>query len=198
MHDAFTRDQIALFTTMATRIGSVLGYRPLWHIANSGAIKRFPEAHFDMVRLGIGLHGIGSTVEETNELLPTASLRTVVAQVKRIPAGDTVGYGRAGSANVDMRLAVLPICYADGFPRRAGNGIGRVWIRGTEARTVGNICMDMCMVDLSQTPDAAEGDEVIVFGKDQPVQLLADSLQTIPYEVFTNISGRVKRLYVQE
>jgi alanine racemase len=193
-HDGFTRDQLALFSTMATRIGEVLGYRPLWHVANSGAIERFTEAHFDMVRLGIGLHGVGATDEETNKLLPTASLRTVVAQVKHIPAGDTIGYGRAGPVKADMRLAVLPIGYADGFPRRAGNGAGRVWIKGTEARTVGNICMDMCMVDITSITCQA-GDEAIVFDAQHPLTDYAMDLGTIPYEALTSIAPRVKRVY---
>jgi alanine racemase len=195
-HDDFTREQLAHFVDMATRIGDVLGYKPLWHVANSGAISRFTEAHFDMVRLGIGLHGVGASAEETQRLLPTATLRTVVAQVKRIPVGDTIGYGRKGEVRTDMRLAVLPIGYADGFPRRAGNGTGRVWINGNEARTVGNICMDMCMVDVTSIQCKA-GDEAVLFDQEHPLADYAMDLGTIPYEALTSIAPRVKRVYVQ-
>ncbi|MCB0675366.1 MAG: bifunctional UDP-N-acetylmuramoyl-tripeptide:D-alanyl-D-alanine ligase/alanine racemase, partial [Saprospiraceae bacterium] len=159
---------------------------------------RFPEYQMDLVRLGIGIYGIDSSRELQAELQPVLTLKATISQIKEVPAEETVGYGRQGQLSEPKRIAVISIGYADGLLRGAGNGRFSVLIRGQLAPIVGNVCMDMCMVDLSQTPDAAEGDEVIVFGKDQPVQLLADSLQTIPYEVFTNISGRVKRLYVQE
>ncbi len=195
-HDAFTRDQIHRFTRMATRIGEVLGYRPLWHIANSSGVTRFPEAHFDMVRVGIGLHGIGVNAEESALLIPVATLRTVVAQVKDIPAGDSIGYGRRALSDQPRRIATLPIGYADGFLRRLGNGTGRVRINGYEARTVGNICMDMCMVDVTHIPCRA-GDEAIVFGNAPTLQHYADDLGTIPYEALTSIAQRVKRVYVR-
>lgn len=195
-HDAFTREQIQRFTRMATHIGEILGYKPLWHIANTGGTSRFPEAHFDMVRLGIGLHGIGANAEESARLLPVSTLRTVVAQVKEIPSGDSIGYGRRAMEPQPRRIAILPIGYADGFLRRLGNGIGRVHIHGNEVRTVGNICMDMCMVDVTHTPCRA-GDEAIVFGNAPTLQRYADDLGTIPYEALTSVAQRVKRVYVR-
>lgn len=195
-HDGFTRSQLDRFTDMASRIGEVLGHRPLWHIANSGAVSRFPEAQFDMVRLGIGLHGIGASEAESQRLLPTVTLRTVVAQVKDIPVGDSIGYGRSYVASAPMRIAVLPLGYADGFLRRLGNGTGRVWIGGSEARTVGRICMDMCMVDVTGIP-CRPGDEVVVFGKEHTLAHYAADLDTIPYEALTSIAQRVKRVYTR-
>lgn len=195
-HDAFTQGQIALFSSMAQRITEVLGYRPLWHIANSGAITRFPQARFDMVRLGIGLHGVGANAKESAQLLPTATLRTVVAQVKDIPAGDSVGYGRRAIAPAPMRIAILPIGYADGLSRRLGNGGGRVWIHGRPARFVGSICMDMCMVEVTDIV-CSPGDDAIVFGAEHPLQDFARDLGTIPYEALTSISTRVRRVYTR-
>ena len=195
-HDAFTQQQIDLFTSMALSIGEVLGYRPLWHIVNSGGITRSPNAHFDMVRLGIGLHGVGATEAETNHLLPTVALRTVVAQVKEIPAGDSVGYGRKAISRTARRIAILPLGYADGYSRRLGNGQGRVWIADHEARTVGNICMDMCMVDVTHVPCQA-GDKVVVFDQQHTLAQYAADLGTIPYEALTSIAQRVKRVYAQ-
>ncbi|MBX2972586.1 MAG: bifunctional UDP-N-acetylmuramoyl-tripeptide:D-alanyl-D-alanine ligase/alanine racemase [Flavobacteriales bacterium] len=195
-HDAFTRAQIGRFTMMSNGIIDVLGYHPMLHIANSSAIARFPEARFDMVRVGIGLHGIGCSPEETAQLLPVATLRTVVAQVKDIAAGDSIGYGRRAMEDRQRRIAILPIGYADGFLRRLGNGVGRVRINGCEARTVGNICMDMCMVDVTNIP-CNTGDEAIVFGAAPTLQQYAEDLGTIPYEALTSIAQRVKRVYVR-
>jgi alanine racemase len=195
-HDAFSHAQIALFSSMAGKITGVLGYRPLWHIANSGAITRFPEARFDMVRLGIGLHGVGADAQESSQLLPTATLRTVVAQVKDIPAGDSVGYGRRAIAPAPMRIAILPIGYADGLSRRLGHGAGRVWIHGRPAPFVGTICMDMCMVEVTDI-SCSPGDDAIVFGAEHPLQDFARDLGTIPYEALTSISARVRRVYTR-
>jgi alanine racemase len=194
-HDDFTRGQIARFTAWATAIEEVLGYKPLWHIANSGGITRFPEAHFDMVRMGIGLHGIGVDASETAKLRPAATLRTVIAQVKEVAPGDTVGYGRRHRAVGPLRIATLPIGYADGLSRRLGNGHGRVWIHGQEARFTGSICMDMAMVDVTGIT-CREGDEAIVFDAQHPLTDYARDLGTIPYEALTSISQRVKRVYV--
>ena len=193
--DAFTRQQIDAFTFAAQRIGEVLPERPLWHIANSGGTTRFPEAHFDMVRLGIGLHGVGVDPVETARLRPANALRTVIAQVKDIPARDSIGYGRSFTATAAMRIAILPIGYADGLSRRLGNGAGRVFVNGKAAPFVGSICMDMCMVDVTTIPCAA-GDEVHVFNAEHPLTEYAASLGTIPYEALTSISQRVKRVYV--
>lgn len=193
-HDAFTRTQCDRFREAARRITDVLGYRPLWHIANSAGATRFPEARFDMVRLGIGLHGIGADDRGTASLMPVATLRTVIAQLKEVPAGDTVSYGRTFTATTDMRIAVLPIGYADGLSRRLGHGHGRVWIHGRPAIFTGTICMDMCMVDVTDLA-CAVGDEAIVFGPAHPLQDYARDLGTIPYEALTSISMRVRRVY---
>ena len=192
--DGFTSEQIASFTRMADELDAVLGYKPLRHMANSAGIARWPQAHFDMVRLGIGLHGIGADARDTAALRPTVTLRTVIAQVKTIAAGESVGYGRRFVAQRETRIATLPIGYADGLSRRLGNGAGRVWIKGQAALFVGSICMDMCMVDVTGMDCSAE-DEAILFGPEHPLQDYARDLGTIPYEALTSISQRVKRVY---
>jgi alanine racemase len=194
-HDDFTREQITLFRTLSSAIIEVLGYEPLLHIANSAGATRFPEARFSMVRLGIGLHGIGADAKETAQLIPTGTLRTVIAQVKEIPAGDSISYGRKARTTAPMRIAVLPIGYADGLSRRLGEGRGRVWIHNKEARTVGAICMDMCLVDITDIHCRA-GDDAFVFSPEHPLQDYARDLGTIPYEALTAISPRVKRVFV--
>lgn len=194
--DGFTRTQIMVFTRMATAIGEVLGYKPLWHMANSAGIARWPQAHFDMVRLGIGLHGIGVDASETSQLLPAVALRSPIAQLKQLRDGDTVGYDRRGIISGTRTIATLPIGYADGLSRRLGNGTGRVWIAGQPAPFVGNICMDMCMVDVTGIA-CGVGDMASVFDASHPVSEVARTLGTIPYEVLTSISQRVKRVYVR-
>ena len=196
-HDAFTHAQAAAFTAMYEPIAAALGYRPLRHIANTSGIARFPEYHFDMVRLGIGLYGIGSgALQEQLQVVNT--LKATISQIKEIPPGDTVGYNRNGPIARPSRIATISIGYADGLLRLAGNGRYSVLVHGHRAPTIGNVCMDMAMIDVTDVPAAREGDEVVVFGEQPPVQELAACLQTIPYEVFTNISERVKRVYWQE
>jgi Alr-MurF fusion protein len=194
-HDDFTREQIRLFHEMSMAIISVLGYRPMLHIANSAAALRFPVAQMDMVRLGIGLHGIGADREETARLLPATSLRSPVAQIKQVPKGATIGYGRAFKVEKDMTVAVIPIGYADGFSRRLGNGRGRVWVHGRACPVVGNVCMDMCMIDVTGL-EVKVGDDAWIFNAEHPVTELAQAMETIPYEVLTSISQRVKRVHV--
>lgn len=194
-HDAFTREQIAAFERMADAITGVLGYKPLQHIANTGAIARFPEAHFEMVRLGIGLHGIGANERETAQLRHTTTLHSPIAQIKTVGEGDTVGYNRSWLAKGDRLIATLPIGYADGLSRRLSNGVGRVWINGHAAPIVGTVCMDMCMVDVTGIP-CSVGDLAVVFDPAHPISELAQAMGTIPYEVLTSISQRVKRVYV--
>jgi alanine racemase len=193
--DAFTRQQIATFSHMATEIGSALGYRPIWHLLNSGGISRWPSAHFDMVRVGIGLHGIGADDQETAQLMSVAALRTPIAQLKQLTQGETVGYGRQGVIEGERTIATLPIGYADGFSRRLGNGVGRVWVNGRPAPVIGNVCMDMCMVDVTGIP-CALGDLAVVFDAEHSVSEIARDLGTIPYEVLTSIDQRVKRVYL--
>ncbi len=196
-HDAFTRAQVAEFVRLYELLAQALGYRPLRHIANSGAIARFPEYHFDMVRLGIGLYGVEAGPWAA-ELRPVHTLKATISQIKSLPAGETVGYNRRGQLSRPSRIATISIGYADGLLRLAGNGRYAILIHGQRAPTVGNICMDMTMVDVTDIPQAKEGDEVLVFGEQPSLQELADCLQTIPYEVLTNISERVKRIYWQE
>ena len=196
-HDDFTRQQAAAFSAMYVDIQAALGYTPLRHLVNTGGISRWPEFHFDMVRLGIGLYGIDSSGLQ-EQLRVVNTLKATVSQVKTIPVGETVGYNRNGPVIRPTRIATISIGYADGFLRLAGNGHYGVVIRGQQAPTIGNVCMDMTMVDVSTIPTVQEGDEVEVFGEQQPVQTLAKCLQTIAYEVFTNISERVKRVYWQE
>ncbi|MBX2890747.1 MAG: bifunctional UDP-N-acetylmuramoyl-tripeptide:D-alanyl-D-alanine ligase/alanine racemase [Saprospiraceae bacterium] len=197
-HDSFTHQQAARFAEMFEKIKSGLGYAPLRHLVNTGGIARFPAYHFDMVRLGIGLYGIdASGLQERLRVVNT--LKATVSQIKEVPPGDTVGYNRnSGPLDRARRIATISIGYADGLLRLAGGGRYSVSLRGQLAPTIGNVCMDMTMVDVTHIPAAKEGDEVIVFGENPSVQALATCLQTIPYEVFTNISERVKRVYWQE
>lgn len=195
-HDDFTRAQIAAFTRMANAIDSALGYPPLRHIANSAGATRWKEAHFGMVRLGIGLHGIGVDARETGQLRHAATLRTVIAQLKRAPDGTTIGYGRRGVAHGERLIATVPMGYADGLARRLGNGAGRFWVKGQAAPIVGNVCMDMCMIDVTGIA-CAVGDDAVLFDAAHPITGLARDLGTIPYEVLTSIPQRVKRVHVR-
>lgn len=197
-HDAFTHRQAAIFTQLYEQIRAGIGYAPIRHLANTGGVARFPEYHFDMVRLGIGLYGIG-TPELQAQLRVVNTLKATISQIKEIAPGDTVGYNRnSGLLERPTRIATISLGYADGFLRLAGNGRYAVGIRGQLAPTIGNVCMDMTMVDISRIPEAKEGDTVVVFGEYPKVQGLAECFQTIPYEVFTNVSDRVKRVYLQE
>lgn len=197
-HDAFTRAQGELFARMSAEISAALGYAPLRHICNTGGIERWPEFHFDMVRLGIGMYGVGGE-RVAEELKVVNTLKATISQIKTLLPGETVGYNRnSGPLETPKRIATISIGYADGFLRLSGGGRFAVGIRGKRAATIGNICMDMSMIDITHIPEAQEGDEVILFGEEPKVQELAACLQTIPYEVFTNVSDRVKRVYWQE
>ena len=194
-HDDFTKEQISLFKHMSDAICAKLNYPVLRHILNSSGIERFPEYQFDMVRLGIGMYGISAL--ENNKLANVNTFKSIISQVKEVPAGHTIGYARAHKTGVDSLIAVVPVGYADGLDRRLGNGVGRMLVKGVFAPVVGNICMDMCMLDISGI-DAREGDDVIIFGDELSVSDIAALLSTIPYEILTNVSGRVKRIYIQE
>ncbi len=165
------------------------------HILNSAGIERFPEYQYDMSRLGIGLYGVSA--ENSNKLENVTTLKTKISQVKNLSAGNTVGYGRKGVLKQDSQIAVISIGYADGLRRKLSNGVGKVLINGKFAPIVGNICMDMCMIDVTGIK-AKAGDDVIIFGKDYPVTEIAKLLDTIPYEIMTSISSRVKKVYYQE
>ncbi len=196
--DEFTRQQASAFRQMSDKLIAALGYTPLRHLCNSAAIIRHADLHFDMVRPGLGLYGIDSSGVLVGQLQEAGILYTSIAQIKEIPAGDTIGYNRRGKAVTDMRIAVICIGYADGYPRALGNGKGYVLIHGRKAAITGSVCMDMCMVDVTDIPEAKEGDEVIVFGPELPPGQLAAWAGTIPYEIMTGISQRVKRVYVNE
>lgn len=196
-HDDFSRTQIRRLSEMSERIAEHFDYPVLRHILNSAGIVRFPDAQFDMVRLGIGLYGIGTSQQEQNMLQNVSTLKTTISQIKTIPEKDTIGYSRKGVAKRNMQIATVPIGYADGLSRKLSNGRGKMMIHGKPAPIVGNVCMDMCMIDITDIP-CSEGDEVIVFGEGYPITEVAKDLETIPYEVLTNVSRRVKRVYYQE
>ena len=197
-HDDFTAQQFQRFEAMADRIEGAIGYKPLRHILNSAGIARFPSNQYDMVRLGIGLYGIDPSGEVQQQLEQISTLRTIISQVKKIKKGETVGYGRQGKAERDLTIATVGIGYADGISRRLGNGVGSMLVNNQLAPTIGSICMDMTMLDITDIAGVKEGDEVIVFGKKIPIQRLAEWEETIPYEILTNISERVKRIYFEE
>ncbi|HNW75771.1 MAG TPA: bifunctional UDP-N-acetylmuramoyl-tripeptide:D-alanyl-D-alanine ligase/alanine racemase [Bacteroidales bacterium] len=200
--DEFTRRQIALFNTMSKKITQYVQYPFIRHILNSAGISRFPEAQLDMVRIGIGLYGVGFDEAEGAALRNVSTLKTVVTQVRWIPKGDTVGYNRKGVADTDKVIAVVPIGYADGLDRRLGNGHGKFYIGGKAAPVIGNICMDLVMLDVTelvnQGMDIREGEEAVLFSDEHPVTELAKLTGTIPYEILTSISPRVKRIYFHE
>ena len=196
-HDGFTNQQYNSFVKMSDEITSHFSYEILKHILNSGGIIRFPEMQMDMVRLGIGLHGIAPTASEQRQLLNVATLKTTVSQLKSIKKGDSIGYSRRGIAKKDLQIAVVGIGYADGINRRMGNGAIKFLLNGKFVPTIGSICMDMCMLDVTDA-NVKEGDEVIIFGSDYPITKLAHDIDTIPYEVLCGISQRVKRVYYHE
>jgi Alr-MurF fusion protein len=195
VHDGFTRLQIDRFEQSTKEIIGGLNYPILRHLLNSAGIERFPDAQFEMVRLGIGLYGISSTNE--GNLEPVSSLKSTISQIKTVPEGETVGYGRSGNPGLSRRIGVVPMGYADGLSRVLSNGKGAFWVEDKKVPIVGNICMDMCMINLDGI-EAQEGDQVELFGKSHPVQELARQMGTIPYEVLTSISQRVKRIYFKE
>lgn len=194
--DEFTLGQIRLYCEGAERICAALPYKPMRHILNSAGIERFPDYQFDMVRLGIGIYGVSALPGV--RLNPVASLKAKILQIKTLDPGDgTVGYSRRGKIPAEgMRLATIPLGYADGIDRRLGCGAASFLVGGHPCPTVGNICMDMCMIDVSGT-DAEVGDTVTVFGDNPRVEELADILGTIPYEILTSIPRRIERILVK-
>ncbi|RYE01226.1 MAG: alanine racemase, partial [Sphingobacteriaceae bacterium] len=197
-HDAFTFHQFNTFKEVCKLLENALGYSFIKHISNTSAISRWPEMQLDMVRLGIGLYGIdAATGQENNSLQPVASLKTSISQLKKVKAGETVGYSRNDVMEKDGTIATVRIGYADGYLRVFGNGNGKMLINGKLVPTIGHISMDMCMLDVSEI-DVQEDDTVIVFNEDLRIETLADQADTIPYEILTNISQRVKRVYFYE
>ena len=195
--DDFTLKQIHDFTEMAERLKQSIGYGFIRHISNSAGITRFPQARFEMVRLGISLYGISADKEEQSALEPVNTLRTSVSQIINVKSGESVGYNRSWKASRDSKIATIPIGYADGLDRKLSNGKGRFLINGKTASVAGNVCMDMTMLDITGL-EVEEGDDVLIFGRDWPISRLAEAIGTIPYEILTGISSRVKRLYFRE
>ncbi len=192
--DEFSAGQFRKFEKSAFYIEEKLGVKALKHILKSSGISRFPNHQYDMVRLGIGLHGIGYNEEVQKDLEPVATLKTTISYIKEVKAGETIGYDRRGEALVDKKIATIAIGYADGFDRRFSRGKGQVLINGQLAPVIGNICMDMCMIDVTDI-EAKEGDEVIIFGGALPLTKIANSIDTIPYEILTKVSDRVKKVF---
>lgn len=193
-HLAFSELQIQNFKNACERIEDSLGYTTLKHILNSPGIVQFEYAQFDMVRLGIGLYGVETNGLLQKDLQYIATFKTRISQIKNIKTGETIGYGRSFEAQNAMQIATIAIGYADGFSRKLSNGVGKVSINGHLAKVIGKVCMDMAMVDVTDI-EAQEGDEVIIFGEQPTIFDYAKSLDTIPYEVLTSISERVKRVY---
>jgi alanine racemase len=193
-YNYFSTEQMNKFKEMSRAIEKELPYPLLKHILNSAGIVRFPKYQMDMVRLGIGLYGVEAASQEQAQLETVGTLKTTISQIKKVAAGDTVGYSRKGKITRDSRIATIAIGYADGFDRRLSNGVGKVWINGKLAPLIGNVCMDMCMVDITGV-EAEEGDEVIIFGRQHPITQMARQIGTIPYEILTSVSERVKRVF---
>ncbi len=193
--DSFTREQITLFKAGSDTIMQTIGYPVIRHILNSSGIERFPEAQFEMVRLGIGLYGV--SVVNQQKLRNISTLKSTILQIKTLEPPDTVGYNRKGTLDRASKVAVIPVGYADGLNRKLGNRKGSFLVKGKPAPIIGNICMDMTMIDITGI-DAGQGDEVIIFGKENPITKIAAQLETIPYEILTGVSDRVKRIYFYE
>jgi len=193
-HNDFTNQQIELFKTWANKLEKGLGYSVQKHILNSAGIENFPEHQFDMVRLGIGVYGNSSSLKN---LEPVGRLKTIITQIKNTPKESTIGYGRSGFAEEDLTIAVIPIGYADGFSRSLSNGKGHVLVNGKLAPVIGNVCMDMTLINVTDI-ECKEGDEVIIFGPERPIADLAEEMSTISYEVMTSISERVVRVYLED
>ncbi len=196
-HDAFTQNQITKFDSFSQKITCEFPYKILRHILNSSGIVRFKNAQFDMVRLGIGLYGIDPALEVQKQLQAIGSLKTVISQIRNISVEESIGYGRRGTVNKPSRIAIVAIGYADGLDRKLSNGNGYMLVNGKQAPIIGSICMDMTMIDVTEII-CQEGDEVIVFGGELSIEILAEKLGTIPYEILTSISQRVKRVYYAE
>lgn len=192
--DEFSARQFQLFDEASQQLQRAFPNKILRHICNSAGIERFPERHLDMVRLGLGLYGIDPI--DNRRLHNVTSLRTTILQIRNVPKGDSIGYSRRSFVERDSRIAAIPIGYADGLNRHLGNRNGYCLVNGQKAPYIGNICMDVCMIDVTGI-DCKEGDTVEIFGDNLPVTVLSDKLDTIPYEVLTSVSNRVKRVYFQ-
>jgi alanine racemase len=193
-HNDFTNQQIELFEAWANKLEKGLGYSVQKHILNSAGIENFPEHQLDMVRLGIGVYGNSSSLKN---LEPVGRLKTIITQIKNTPKGSSIGYSRSDFAEEDLTIAIIPIGYADGFSRSLSNGKGHVLVNGKLAPVIGNVCMDMTLINVTEI-QCKEGDEVIIFGPERPIENLAKEMSTISYEVMTAISQRVVRVYLED
>lgn len=197
-HDGFTQHQLDLFNDMYAALTAEMTQKPMRHISNTSGITRWPNAQLDMVRLGIGMYGYdGAFVHAATPLKTVATLKTTITQIKYLPAGETVGYSRRGLLPNGGTIATVKIGYADGYMRAFGNGVGKMFLQGRQVPTVGSICMDMTMLNITGL-EAKVGDEVEVFGNELPIEELANWIGTIPYEILTSVSQRVKREYLYE
>ncbi|WP_242130932.1 alanine racemase [Aestuariivivens marinum] len=197
MEKSFSLKQINSFKSIAKKFNKKIGYKPLMHICNTSGILNYPEAHFDMVRSGIGLYGFGNSKTESAHFIPIASLKTIISQIHLIKKDESVGYNRAFKSETFMKIATLPIGHADGISRIYGNERGFVIVNGKKATIIGNVCMDMIMVNITGI-DCKEGDEVIIFGSSATsAEGLAEAANTISYELITSISQRVKRILIK-
>ena len=196
--DEYTAKQLELFKNLCDAITTHLDYPVLRHAAASAAMLRFKDAHFDMCRLGLGMYGYG--FEHNDNLEPVSTLRTRIVQIRELEAGQSVGYGRAGVLSRKSRIATIPVGYADGLDRHLGCGCWSMLVAEKSAPTVGRICMDSCMIDVTDIADVKEGDEVVIFSPaaGNTAEDMAQKLDTIPYEVLTSVSKRVKRIYIYE
>ena len=195
-NDDFTLSQVELFRRNADKLSDCLGYRPMYHILNSAGIERFPQYQFDMVRLGIGIYGVSALPDV--HLSPAASFKCKILQIKHLKSSDgTIGYGRHGKISPEGTvIATIPVGYADGVDRHLSRGKASFMLNGKRVPTIGNICMDMCMLDITGV-DAKVGDTVTIFGENPTISELADILGTIPYEILTSVPRRIKRLIVK-
>ncbi len=198
IEDGFSQQQIQRFEERSSQLIKGLGYTPMRHILNTAGIVRFPQQQYDMVRLGLGLYGIDSTHQLQDQLEVVSCLKTYISQIKTLEVGETVGYGRKGKITRPSKIATVNIGYGDGYRRDFSQGVGKMLIKGQLAPIIGNVCMDMCMLDITDIPNVEEGEEVIVFGQDLLPQQLAQWTGTIPYEIITGISGRVRRVYFEQ
>ena len=196
-HQEFSNSQIDLFEKLSSKLISALQIHPLRHLLNTSGISNFPQAQYDMVRLGIGLYGVSNNAEEQKQLENVGTLKSIISQIRSIKPGESVGYGRRFIAEKPTKIATIPIGYADGISRLWGNSVGFVTINNQKATIVGSICMDMLMVDVTGI-SCNEGDSVIIFGKSPSVNFIAEKTHTIPYEILTSISQRVKRIFYRE
>jgi alanine racemase len=195
--DSFSAMQFRVFDEASQKIQAAFSHKILRHMDNSAGIEHFPERQLDMCRLGIGLYGVDPYLSPQTHLKCVSTLKTTILQLRHVPKEETVGYSRKGKLSRDSVIGAIPIGYADGLDRRLGNRHCYCLVNGQRAEYVGNICMDVALIDVTDIP-CKEGDSVEIFGKDLPVTVLSDVLETIPYEVLTSVSNRVKRVYFQD